>query len=54
LDFSAAPWYSADNPMRWYAVLNPDRTPRPAFVQLRMNNEQNWNTDNTNVTDFHR
>lgn len=34
LDFSAAPWYTADNPMRWYAILNPDRTPRPAMTQL--------------------
>ncbi len=36
LDFSTAPWYSADNPMRWYAILNPDRTPRPAMVQLKV------------------
>lgn len=36
LDFSAAPWYAAQNPMRWYAIINPDRTPRPAMVQLRM------------------
>lgn len=35
LDFSAAPWYQADEQMRWFAILNPDRTPRPAFTALR-------------------
>jgi Tol biopolymer transport system component len=35
LDFSTAPWYSAPEPMRWYAILNPDRTPRPAYTELR-------------------
>ncbi len=34
LDFSLAPWYKADQQMRWYAVLNPDRTPRPAYTAL--------------------
>jgi Tol biopolymer transport system component len=36
LDFSIAPWYQASEPMRWYAILNPDRTPRPAYTRLRM------------------
>ena len=35
LDFSLAPWYKANQQMRWYAILNPDRTPRPAYVTLR-------------------
>ncbi len=35
LDFSIAPWYPAAEPMRWYAILNPDRTPRPAYTILR-------------------
>ncbi len=35
LDFSAVPWYTASEPMRWYAILNPDRTPRPAYIMLR-------------------
>ncbi len=35
LDFSTVPWYPAAEPMRWYAILNPDRTPRPAFTTLR-------------------
>ena len=34
LDFASVPWYTASEPMRWYAVLNPDRTPRPAYVTL--------------------
>ncbi len=35
LDFSMAPWYPAAEQMRWYAILNPDRTPRPAYTALR-------------------
>lgn len=35
LDFSTVPWYPASEPMRWYAILNPDRTPRPAYTALR-------------------
>lgn len=35
LDFSTVPWYPAAEPMRWYAILNPDRTPRPAYTDLR-------------------
>jgi hypothetical protein len=35
LDFSTVPWYPANEPMRWYAILNPDRTPRPAYTTLR-------------------
>jgi hypothetical protein len=35
LDFSAVPWYTASEPMRWYAVLNPDRTPRPAYTNIK-------------------
>jgi hypothetical protein len=36
LDFSVAPWYGAGEPMRWYAIINPDHTPRPAYTRLRM------------------
>ena len=35
LDFSTVAWYPAPEPMRWYAILNPDRTPRPAYTLLR-------------------
>jgi hypothetical protein len=35
LDFSTVSWYPAPEPMRWYAILNPDRTPRPAYTLLR-------------------
>jgi len=35
LDFSTVPWYTAAEPMRWYAVLNPDRTPRPAYTSIK-------------------
>lgn len=35
LDFSTVSWYTASEPMRWYAILNPDRTPRPAYIMLR-------------------
>ena len=34
LDFSTAPWYTASEQMRWFAIMNPDRTPRPAFTAL--------------------
>ncbi len=35
LDFSSVPWYGAAEPMRWYAILNPDRTPRPAYSNIK-------------------
>ncbi len=35
LDFSTAPWYPAGEQMRWYALLNPDGSPRPAYTALR-------------------
>jgi Tol biopolymer transport system component len=35
LDFSGVPWYPAAEPMRWYAILNPDRTPRPAYTNIK-------------------
>jgi GH35 family endo-1,4-beta-xylanase len=40
LDFSTVFWYPAPEPMRWYAILNPDRTPRPAFTLLRQQMRQ--------------
>ncbi len=36
LDFSTVSWYRADDVMRWYAVLHPDRSPRLAYTRLRM------------------
>jgi hypothetical protein len=36
LDFSSVPWYEAREIMRYYAVLNPDRSPRLAYTRLRM------------------
>lgn len=35
LDFSLVAWYPAGEQMRAYALLNPDRSPRPAFSALR-------------------
>jgi hypothetical protein len=35
LDFGSVAWYPAAEPMRWYAILNPDRTPRPAYTELK-------------------
>lgn len=35
LDFSTVPWYDAGEQMRWYALLNPDGSPRPAYSALR-------------------
>lgn len=35
LDFGSVPWYTAAEPMRWYAVLNPDRTPRDAYTNIK-------------------
>ncbi len=35
LDFSTVAWYPANEPMRWYAILNPNGTPRQAYTALR-------------------
>lgn len=35
LDFSSVSWYPAADPMRWYSILNPDRTPRPAYTNIK-------------------
>jgi hypothetical protein len=34
LDFSIMPWYDTCSPLRWFAVRNPDNTPRPAYTAL--------------------
>ena len=34
LDFSTVPWYPPAEPMRWYAIVNPDGSPRPAYQAL--------------------
>lgn len=35
LDFSAVTWYPAQEQMRWYALLNPDGSPRLSYTRLR-------------------
>ena len=35
LDFSAAPWYSGREPMRYFSIVNEDLSPRPAYASLR-------------------
>jgi len=35
LDFSTVAWYDAAQPMRWYALLEGDGSPRLAFTRLR-------------------
>ena len=35
LDFSAAPWYSEPEPMRYFSIVNPDLSGRPAYASLR-------------------
>jgi len=35
LDYSTVPWYPPPEPMRFYSLLNADRTPRPAYLALR-------------------
>lgn len=34
-DFSTAGWYPPAEPMRWYSILNPDFSPRPAYNALK-------------------
>ncbi len=36
LDFSSVPWYESQQIMRWYSIINPDRSPRLAYTRLRM------------------
>ncbi|GAB4566867.1 MAG: hypothetical protein Kow0047_18590 [Anaerolineae bacterium] len=35
LDFSTVTWYPAREQMRWYALLNPDGSPRLSYSRLR-------------------
>jgi hypothetical protein len=35
LDFSTVTWYPAKEQMRWYAILNPDGSPRLGYSRLR-------------------
>jgi hypothetical protein len=35
LDHSTASWYSQDNPMFWFSVLDPGHAPRPAYDALK-------------------
>lgn len=35
LDFSVLPWYTTCEPMRWFGILKPDTSPRPAYTALQ-------------------
>lgn len=35
LDFSTMPWYDTCDPLRWFAVLKPDGSARPAYTALQ-------------------
>ena len=35
LDFSMLPWYDTCDPLRWFSVLKPDGSPRPAYTALK-------------------
>jgi hypothetical protein len=35
LDFSIVPYYPPAEPLRWYAIMNEDRSPRPAYDALQ-------------------
>ncbi len=35
LDFSTVPWNPPTSGAYWFALLNPDRTPRPAYLAVR-------------------
>ncbi len=35
LDFSTMPWYTTCEPMRWFAILHSDGSPRPAYTALQ-------------------
>lgn len=35
LDFSMLDWYDTCDPLRWFAVLKPDGSPRPAYTALK-------------------
>jgi hypothetical protein len=34
LDFSQLPWYGECDPLRYFSILNPDGSPRPAYTAL--------------------
>jgi len=40
LDFSMLPWYPTCDPMRWFSILNPDGSPRPAYTALQQMNKR--------------
>jgi hypothetical protein len=35
LDYAAAPWNNPNSDVAWFSLLNPDRSPRPAFTRIR-------------------
>lgn len=35
LDFSTVGWYSTCEPLRWFSILKPDGSPRPAYTALK-------------------
>ena len=44
LDFSVLPWYGTCDPLRYFAILNPDWSPRPAYTALdgMAKNPRSW------------
>ncbi|HEU5315521.1 MAG TPA: hypothetical protein VFX49_05385 [Chloroflexota bacterium] len=35
LDYAVVPWVPATSPMHWFSLLNPDRSPRPAYNRIK-------------------
>jgi hypothetical protein len=35
LDYASVPWVPPTSAMHWFSLLNPDRSPRPAYARLR-------------------
>ncbi|HEX2036323.1 MAG TPA: hypothetical protein VHS99_19240 [Chloroflexota bacterium] len=35
LDYAAVPWVAPNSAMHWFSLLNPDRSPRQAYLRLR-------------------
>jgi len=44
LDFSVLPWYGTCDPLRYFAIVNPDWSPRPAYTALdgMAKNPRSW------------
>jgi hypothetical protein len=35
LDHSTAPWHGPDTSLYWFSILNPDHSPRPAYIAVK-------------------